>query len=120
MRRKRQKQGFESSKEKKPELKITPRLAYSRTKDTEMEQCPVKLYALSTCIHCKNAKEFLDQCGIDNDCVDVDKLAGEKRKELLEEIRRINPECAFPTIVIGDKVIVGFKKEEIKEVLGIK
>ena len=91
-----------------------------RTKDVKMEQCPVKLYALSTCIHCKNAKEFLDQCGIHPDCVDVDKLEGEKRRELLEEIKRINPECAFPTIVIGDRVIVGFKKEELKEVLGIK
>jgi glutaredoxin-like protein NrdH len=85
-----------------------------------MELSPVKLYALSTCIHCKNAKEFLNQCGVDTDCVYVDKLDGEKRKEILEEIKRINPECAFPTIVIGDKVIVGFKKEEIKEVLGIK
>ena len=86
----------------------------------ETNQCPVKLYALSTCIHCKNAKEFLDQCGIHPDCVDVDKLDVEKRKELLQEIKRINPECAFPTIVIGDKVIVGFKKDEIKEALDIE
>jgi glutaredoxin-like protein NrdH len=85
----------------------------------KMEQCPVKLYALSTCIHCKNAKEFLNQCGIHPDCVDVDKLEGEARSKLLEEIKRINPQCAFPTIVIGDKVIVGFKKDELKEILGI-
>ena len=85
----------------------------------EKNQCPVKLYALSTCVHCKNAKEFLTQCGIDHDCVDVDKLDGDKRKELLQEIKRINPQCAFPTIVIGDKVIVGFKPDEIKEALGI-
>ena len=84
-----------------------------------MEQCPVKLYALSTCIHCKNAKEFLSQCGVATDCVDVDKLEGEDRKKLLEEIRKINPACSFPTIVVGDKVIVGFKKDELKEVLGI-
>ena len=86
----------------------------------EKNQCPVKLYALSTCVHCKNAKEFLNQCGIDHDCVDVDKLDGDKRKELLQEIKRINPQCSFPTIVIGDKVIVGFKKDEIKEALGIQ
>lgn len=86
----------------------------------ETNQCPVKLYALSTCVHCKNTKEFLDQCGIHPDCVDVDKLDGEKRKELLQEIKRINPQCSFPTIVIGDKVIVGFKPEEIKEALGIE
>jgi len=85
-----------------------------------MDKCDVKLYALSTCIHCKDAKEFLNQCGIDTDCVDVDKLDLEKRKKLLEEIKLINPKCSFPTIVIGNKVIVGFKKDEIKEILGIK
>ena len=84
-----------------------------------MKECDVKLYALSTCIHCKNTKEFLNQCGVNYDCVDVDILEADERKKLLEEIRKINPECAFPTLVIGDKVIVGFKKDEIKEILGI-
>ena len=84
-----------------------------------MKECDVKLYALSTCIHCKNTKEFLNQCGVNYDCVDVDTLEAEQRKKLLEEIRKINPECAFPTLVIGDKVIIGFKKDEIKEILGI-
>jgi glutaredoxin-like protein NrdH len=85
-----------------------------------MNQCEIKLYSLSTCIHCKDTKEFLNQCGINYNCVDVDKLDLEQRKKLLEEIKKINPQCAFPTLVIGDKVIVGFKKDEIKEVLGIK
>lgn len=85
-----------------------------------MEQCPVKLYSLSTCVHCQNAKDFLHQCGVNADCVDVDKLGPEQRTKLLEEIKRINPECGFPTIVIGQKVIVGFKKDELKEILGIK
>jgi len=84
-----------------------------------MKDCDVKLYALSTCIHCRNTKEFLNQCGVNYDCVDVDTLEAEQRKKLLEEIRKINPECAFPTLVIGDKVIIGFKKDEIKEILGI-
>ena len=85
-----------------------------------MEQCAVKLYSLSTCIHCRDAKNYLDQCNIKTDCIDVDKLDMEQRNKLLEEIKRINPECTFPTIVIGNKVIVGFKKDEIKEILGIK
>ena len=84
-----------------------------------MNQCDVKLYALSTCIHCKNTKEFLDACGIDYDCVDVDKVDTDERKALLEEIKRVNPNCSFPTIIIGDKIIVGFKKEEIKEALDL-
>ena len=85
-----------------------------------MKDCDVKLYALSTCIHCKNTKEFLTQCGVYYDCVDVDKLDLDQRKAVLEEIKKINPECAFPTLVIGDKVIVGFKKDEIKEILNLQ
>ena len=77
----------------------------------------VKLYALSTCIHCKNTKAFLDECGTKYDCVYVDKLEGEERKKVIEEVKEINPSLSFPTLIIGDKVIVGFKKDEIKELL---
>ena len=84
-----------------------------------MKQCDVKLYSLSTCSHCKDTKEFLDECRIKYDCVDVDKLDREQRRIFLEKIKKLNPECTFPTIVIGDNVIVGFKKDEIKEDLGI-
>jgi glutaredoxin-like protein NrdH len=88
-------------------------------KESQMKQCDVKLYSLSTCSHCKDTKEFLDQCGVNYDCVDVDKLDPEQRPIFLEKIKKINPECTFPTLVIGDKVVVGFKKDEIKEDLGI-
>jgi glutaredoxin-like protein NrdH len=94
-------------------------LKLNQVKRNTMKECDVKLYALSTCIHCRNEKEFLKQCGINFDCVDVDKLDGEHRRKILEEIRKINPECAFPTLVVGDKVVVGFKKDEIKETLDI-
>ena len=83
-------------------------------------QCDVKLYALSTCIHCRDTKEFLSQCGIAYKCIDVDKLGPEERKKALMELKELGPECAFPTIVIGDSVIVGLQKKEIKDILGIK
>ena len=85
-----------------------------------MEQCPIKLYSLSTCSHCKDTKELLNQCGVEYDCVEVDKLDAAKRQTILADIKKLTPECAFPTLVIGDEVIVGFRKEEIKEALGIK
>ena len=84
-----------------------------------MEGCDVKLYALSTCIHCKNTKEFLNGCGVQYECVEIDKLKGEERQKMIEEVRSFNPQCSFPTIVIGDKVIVGFREDEIKEVLNL-
>ncbi len=79
----------------------------------------VFLYALSTCIHCKNTKEFLDNKNIDFDFVYVDKLTGDEREKAIEEVKKYNPKVSFPTIVIdGEKIIVGLNKEEILEACG--
>ena len=79
----------------------------------------VKIYTLSTCSHCKATKKFLDECKIEFEFEDVDLLEGEERAAILDEVRKWNPSCSFPTIIIGDKVIVGFKEGEIKEALGL-
>lgn len=80
-----------------------------------MEVC--KLYTLSTCSHCKSCKRFLGDCGIEFEFTDVDLLPDEERKEVVDEIKRLTSRCAFPTIIIGQKVIVGFKENEIREAL---
>lgn len=77
----------------------------------------VKLYALSTCIHCKHAKELLDAKNVDYDYTYVDQLAGEERKEMIQEVKKHNPNISFPTLLIGDTCIVGFKKDKIEEAL---
>jgi glutaredoxin len=79
----------------------------------------VKLYALSTCGHCKCAKKLLEECGIVYDCTEVDKLPKDELPEVLEEVKKLNARCSFPTMVIGDQVIVGYKEAEIKKALGI-
>ena len=84
-----------------------------------MAKPPVKIFSLSTCSHCKSTKRLLNDCTVKFDFVDVDLLKGEERKETIEEVKKFNPKCSFPTIIIGDKVIVGYKEEEIKEALGI-
>ena len=78
-----------------------------------------KLYSLSTCSHCRATKKYLDECHIKYEFTDVDLLEGEERKAILEDVRKFNPRCSFPTIIIGDKVIVGFKEEEIKAALNL-
>lgn len=80
---------------------------------------PVKIFSLSTCSHCKSTKKLLNDCTVKYDFVDVDLLQGEERAAILEEIKKFNPNCSFPTVIIGDKVIVGYKEKEIKEALGI-
>ncbi|WDP89136.1 MAG: glutaredoxin family protein [Desulfobacter sp.] len=79
-----------------------------------------KLYALSTCSHCKSTKKLFSQCKVEYDYVEVDDLEGEERKAILADIKELNPRCSFPTIKINDTVIVGYKEKQIKEALGIK
>jgi glutaredoxin len=90
-----------------------------RERRRRMEQSLVKIYTLSTCSHCKATKRFLGDCGIQFNFTDVDKLEGDERQAILEEVRKFNPKCSFPTIIIGDRVIVGHKEDEIKEALGL-
>ena len=79
----------------------------------------VKMYTLSTCSHCKATKRFMDECKVKYEFTDVDLLEGEERAAILEDVRKLNPKCSFPTIIIGDTVIVGFKEDKIREALGL-
>ena len=79
----------------------------------------VMMYTLSTCSHCKATKRFMDDNDIEYSFSDVDQLHGEERASVLEEVKKINPRLSFPTIIIGDHIIVGFKENEIREALGI-
>ena len=80
----------------------------------------VKVYSLSTCSHCKSTKKMLSDCTIQYDVVDVDTFEGEERAAILEDVKKFNPKCSFPTVIIGNTVIVGFKEKEIKEALGLE
>ena len=79
----------------------------------------VKMYTLSTCSHCKQTKNYFNDCGIPFEFTDVDLLKGREREDMIAEVKKVNPNCSFPTILIGDKVIVGLREKEIKEALGL-
>ncbi len=78
-----------------------------------------KLYTLSTCMHCRATKRFLKEHGIEYDSVDVDKLDGREKDAVLSEVKKISGSIRFPTIVIGDKVIVGFYEDKLRKALGL-
>ncbi|HPX10697.1 MAG TPA: glutaredoxin family protein [Syntrophales bacterium] len=79
----------------------------------------IHIYTLSTCSHCKATKRFLTEQDVAFDFTDVDLLGPAERAAVLEEVKGLNPRLSFPTIVIGDTVIVGFREREIREALGI-
>ena len=80
---------------------------------------PVKLFALSTCSHCRNTRKLLDDNQVPYDVVEVDLCPMEEREDVINEVRKYNPATSFPTLIIGDKVIVGYREMEIKEALGL-
>ncbi|MBU1635971.1 glutaredoxin family protein [bacterium] len=79
----------------------------------------IKMYALSTCIYCQNAKAWFADKNIEYDCVDVDLLEEGKKFSVLKEIKEKVGMVSFPTIFIGDTVIKGYKPERYKEALGL-
>ena len=82
-------------------------------------QPKVKLYSLSTCSHCRATKRLLDECTVQYDFTDVDLLDRDEQTAILEDVKKLNPRCSFPTIIIGKTVIVGYREAEIKHALGI-
>jgi len=80
----------------------------------------VFVYALSTCAWCKSAKQFLKDSSVEFEYVDVD-LCNEKDKEKIrEDILGRGGSLSYPTIIVDDKVLItGFRKDKLRETLGI-
>lgn len=78
----------------------------------------IVLYALSTCMWCKKTKALLDSKGVTYKCIHVNELEGEALEKVKAEVLKHNPRGSYPTLCIGDKVIVGYNPEEIEEALG--
>jgi glutaredoxin-like YruB-family protein len=72
----------------------------------------VKIYTMPTCPHCKTAKEYLSQKGINYKEVDVS-----QNREAAQEMIQISGARSVPVIVIGDEVIVGFDSNRIDQAL---
>ena len=78
----------------------------------------ITFYGLSTCGHCRRAREFLDDNGLSYEIIYVDLLEGDEQRECMDEVVKANPRKSFPTLVIdGDRVIVGFSEDKFRESL---
>jgi glutaredoxin len=80
----------------------------------------VLIYAISTCAWCKMTKKFLSDNNVEYEYVDVDLTDDEDHEKIREDITSRGGEPSYPTIIVDDKtVITGFRKDKIKEALGI-
>ena len=77
----------------------------------------VFLYALSTCYYCQKAKKFLNENNIEFEFVDVDLQEGEGKQKLIDAVLDLTGDVKFPVIKIGDKHVVGFNEDKLKELL---
>jgi glutaredoxin-like protein NrdH len=77
----------------------------------------ILLYALSTCQWCRKTKELLEELGVAFDYIYVDLLEENEMQDVFKTVMEYNPRCSFPTLIIGEKCIVGFHEDQIREVL---
>jgi len=77
----------------------------------------ILLYALSTCVWCRKVKDLLNSMKVEYDYIDVDAVPREEKQQVMDEMKIHNPQCSFPTLVVNNSCIVGFKEDRIKEAL---
>jgi len=80
----------------------------------------VVIYALSTCVWCKMTKQFLKDNDIEYEYVDVDLCEEEDKQKIREHIQNKGGNLSYPTTIVDDSIVItGFRKDKLKEALGI-
>jgi len=80
----------------------------------------VLMYALNTCAWCKLTKQFLKDNSVEYEYVDVDLSNEEDKEKIKTDILNRGGSLSYPTIVVDDKILImGFRKDKLKEVLEI-
>lgn len=80
----------------------------------------VFLYALSTCIWCKKTKEHLKKLGVAYSYINVDELDEKVKNKFTRDLKKWNPSCSYPTVIIDNKECIrGFDPKELEEKLGL-
>lgn len=75
----------------------------------------IKIYSTPTCPWCKRAKAYLTEKGIDFESIDVSSN-DVAQKEMIEK----SGQMGVPVLDIDGKIVIGFDKEKIDEMLNIK
>lgn len=84
-----------------------------------MDDKQIRLFTISTCIHCRGLKKLLDDNSIPYEFTDVDLMTPEERESFIAAMIKYNSKKIFPVIFIGNKAIVGFQEQLIKKELEI-
>jgi glutaredoxin-like protein NrdH len=75
---------------------------------------------LSTCVWCKLTKQFLNDNSVEYEYVDVDLLDNKDKNLAHETIASKGGMLSYPTTIVDDKIVItGFRKDKLKEALGV-
>jgi glutaredoxin len=80
----------------------------------------VVVYALSTCVWCKMTKQFLKENSIQYEYIDVDLCEEDEKEQIRQHIQSKGGSLSYPTTIVDDSIVItGFRKDKLKEALGI-
>lgn len=79
-----------------------------------MQHTKITIYSTPSCPHCKRAKRYFKELGLQFKDYDVS-----KDKRAAEKMIKKTGQMGVPVIEIGSKTIVGFDQNKIKRLLGI-
>jgi len=78
----------------------------------------VLLFALSTCAMCKSVKMLLNDLKMEHEFINVDLLSRDEKEMAKIEMRKWDPRCPFPMLVVNNtKCVIGNEPEQIKKAL---
>jgi glutaredoxin-like protein NrdH len=80
----------------------------------------VVLYALSTCVWCKMTKQFLQDSDVEFEYINVDLCEEDEKQKIRQHIQSKGGSLTYPTTIVDDSVVItGFRKDQLKEALGL-
>lgn len=74
-----------------------------------------KVFSTPTCPYCVTLKEFLKEHDVEFEDIDVS-----KNKAVLDEMVKKSGQMGVPVVEIDGRIVVGFDKEKISELLNIE
>ncbi len=78
------------------------------------------MFAISTCVWCELAKQFLRDNNVEYEYVNVDLCSDEDKEKIRKDILNRSKSLNYPTIIINDEILIsGLNKDELKEALEI-
>lgn len=80
-----------------------------------MQKHKIKIYSTKTCPYCTIEKDFLKENKIEFEDVDV----SDDQKAANEMVKK-SGQMGVPVTEIDGEIVVGFDKEKLKKILGIK